>query len=92
MTIAELRKSTETLRTHLTPAVRPGELARAAGVSRQYISDVLRGHRPPSAKLLTAAAELGIPVEVPRKSASPPLDGLNKGSHAIDDEQCRPSG
>jgi transcriptional regulator with XRE-family HTH domain len=79
MTVAEIRRTTEVLREHLVPAVRATDLARAAGVSRQYVYDVLRGHRPPSAKLLAAARELGIPVDVPlerarlssRKSASP---------------------
>lgn len=52
------------LRPFLMPAVRPTDLARAAGVSRQYVYDVLNGHRPPSAKLLDAARELGIPVDV----------------------------
>ena len=60
---AAIRQTTETLREHLVPAVRPTDLARAAGVSRQYVYDVLRGHRPPSRKLLDAAAELGIPVQ-----------------------------
>jgi transcriptional regulator with XRE-family HTH domain len=62
MTVAEVNRTRETLREYLTPAVRASDLARTAGVSRQYISDVLRGYRPPSAKLLVAAAELGIPV------------------------------
>jgi transcriptional regulator with XRE-family HTH domain len=67
MNVSEARQSTATLREHLVPAVRPTDLARAAGVSRQYVHDVLQGHRPPSQKLLAAAAELGIPVEVPKR-------------------------
>jgi transcriptional regulator with XRE-family HTH domain len=61
MTIAEPSPST-TLRRYLTPEVRPSDLARKAGVSRQYVSDVLLGRRPPSERILRAASELGIPV------------------------------
>jgi transcriptional regulator with XRE-family HTH domain len=69
MNVVQIQKSTETLREHLVPTLRPTDLARAAGVSRQYVYDVLQGHRSPSRKLLVAAAELGIPVDVP-----PPQD------------------
>jgi transcriptional regulator with XRE-family HTH domain len=66
MTVVEATVSREaagaTLRTLLIPRVRPSDLARQAGVSRQYVSDVLAGKRPPSAKLLSAAAELGLPI------------------------------
>lgn len=65
MTVAERHQTTATLRKYLTPTVRASDLAREAGVSRQYVSDVLRGYRAPSRKLLAAAAELGIPVKVP---------------------------
>lgn len=50
------------LRNLLIPKVRPSDLARQAGVSRQYVSLVLDGKRPPSNKLLNAAAELGLPI------------------------------
>jgi transcriptional regulator with XRE-family HTH domain len=52
------------LRPFLVPAVRPSDLTRRAGVSRQYVSAVLLGHRPPSARIVEAAAELGLPVHV----------------------------
>jgi transcriptional regulator with XRE-family HTH domain len=51
------------LRPFTVPTVRPSELARAAGVSHQYVSAVLAGRRPPSRKLLEAARELGVPVD-----------------------------
>jgi transcriptional regulator with XRE-family HTH domain len=85
MTIAEIHRTRETLRAHLTPHVRASDLARTAGVSPQYISDVLHGHRPPSAKLLAAAAKLGIPVEVPKKSANPAFGRGSKGSRVDND-------
>jgi transcriptional regulator with XRE-family HTH domain len=52
------------LRPFVIPTVRPSELARQAGVSRQYVHAVITGKRPPSAKLLRAAAELGLPVQL----------------------------
>jgi transcriptional regulator with XRE-family HTH domain len=69
---------TITLRSFLIPTVRASDLARRAGVSRQYVGAVLRGERPPSDKLLTAAAELGIPVsfEETLESAKPAVAGL----------------
>ena len=71
MRVSEIRQSRETLRAYLIPAVRVSELARHAGVSRQYIGLVLRGERPPSEKLLTAAKELGIPVKTPKPYRRP---------------------
>jgi transcriptional regulator with XRE-family HTH domain len=44
--------------------VRPADLAREAKVSHQYVSAVLAGRKPPSQKLLAAAAELGVPVDL----------------------------
>jgi transcriptional regulator with XRE-family HTH domain len=78
------------LRAFLMPAVRPSDVARAAGVSRQYVSAVLSGKRRPSARIVRAADELGLPVRVifgdridslkdPTKSASPAPGGANKG-------------
>jgi transcriptional regulator with XRE-family HTH domain len=61
MAIAELTQTT-TLRRYLIPEVRPSDLARKAGVSRQYVSAVLLGQRPPSERIIRAASELGIPV------------------------------
>jgi transcriptional regulator with XRE-family HTH domain len=52
------------LRPFLVPDVRPSDLARKAGCSRQYVSDVLLGKRPPSARIVQAARELGLPVHV----------------------------
>lgn len=47
----------------IAPRVRAADLARAAGVSHQYVSSVLAGKKPPSSKLLDAARDLGIPVD-----------------------------
>jgi transcriptional regulator with XRE-family HTH domain len=52
------------LRPFLVPSIRPADLARTAGVSRQYVAAVLAGKRPPSKKLVAAARELGLPVDV----------------------------
>jgi transcriptional regulator with XRE-family HTH domain len=57
------RKSGTALRAFLVPAVRPTDLARRAGVSAQYVYAVLDGKRPPSARIIKAAAELGLPVD-----------------------------
>ena len=70
MEVMDTHQTTETLRAHLRPTVTASELALVAGVSRQYVSDVLQGHRSPSQKLLAAAAELGIPVDVPRQDGA----------------------
>jgi transcriptional regulator with XRE-family HTH domain len=92
MAISGMAKSTPAkgslLRPFLVPAVRPSDLARKAGVSRQYVSAVLLGQRPPSERILRAAAELGLPVHLisatendSTKSASPAFDraqGLRK--------------
>lgn len=51
------------LRVWLLPKVRPVDLAREAGCSHQYVSEVLAGRKPPSARLLDAAERLGIPVD-----------------------------
>ena len=51
------------LRAFLVPTFRPTDLARQAGCTRQYVYAVLNGERPPSARLLKAAGELGLPVE-----------------------------
>lgn len=53
---------TEIIRAFVTPRVTQKQLAEAAGVSPQYVNNVLAGHYPPSKKLLAAARELGIPV------------------------------
>ena len=51
------------LRAWMVPRVRPVDLARKAGVRRSYVHEVLSGRKPPSERLLTAARELGIPVD-----------------------------
>ena len=51
------------LRSRLIPKVRATDLARSAGVSRQYVYSVLEGRRPPSERLLSAAEELGLLVK-----------------------------
>jgi transcriptional regulator with XRE-family HTH domain len=69
MVIAELDRTMRAtaglaLRPYVVPAVRPSDLARKGGFSRQYASAVLLGQRPPSARFLKAAAELGLPVHL----------------------------
>jgi len=39
------------------------EIAREAGVSRQYVWRILRGREPPSVRVLTACRRLGVPVD-----------------------------
>jgi len=99
MTTIESDLSTRTngtaLRPFLIPAVRPSDLARKAGCSRQYVSAVLLGQRPPSERLLKAAAELGLPVHLifpagngPTHSASPAFDrAQGSRERTTDDEQ-----
>jgi transcriptional regulator with XRE-family HTH domain len=58
------RKSGTALRAFLVPAVRPTDLARKAGVSAQYVYAVLDGKRPASARIIKAAEELGLPVDI----------------------------
>jgi transcriptional regulator with XRE-family HTH domain len=83
MTVSKLPKTMSrrtgiALRPYLVPVVRPSDLARRADVSRQYVSAVLLGQRPPSERILKAAAELGLPVHLifpagngPTQSESP---------------------
>ena len=52
------------LRPWLFPRIRPADLARAAGVSHQYVSAVLAGRKPPSERLIRAAASLGLPIDL----------------------------
>lgn len=52
------------LRAWLEPRLTGAELARAAGCSRQYVWKVLHGQRPPSARLIAAARDVGIPVDL----------------------------
>jgi transcriptional regulator with XRE-family HTH domain len=42
---------------------RPAEIARHAGVSRQFVSNVLAGRAKPTARIVEACEELGLPVE-----------------------------
>jgi hypothetical protein len=52
------------MRAYLTPRnPRPVDVARVAGVSRQYVHAVMSGASPPSQKVIEACAELGLPVE-----------------------------
>jgi transcriptional regulator with XRE-family HTH domain len=57
-------KSAAALRAFLVPSIRPTDLARKAGVSPQYVYAVLSGKRPASERIVKAAAELGLPVDV----------------------------
>ncbi len=82
------------LRPYLVPSVRPSDLARQAGVSRQYVSAVLLGQRPPSERILKAAAELGLPVHLipaagngPTKSASPAFDRARDSRERTTDDE-----
>jgi transcriptional regulator with XRE-family HTH domain len=62
--VAQKRQAGQQLRPWLVPRVRASDLARAAGVSHQYVSQVLNGSKPPSDRLLDAARGLGLPVDV----------------------------
>jgi hypothetical protein len=44
------------------PAVTQAEVARAGGLSRQYVCDVLHGRRPLTARLVAALAVVGLPA------------------------------
>jgi transcriptional regulator with XRE-family HTH domain len=43
---------------------RPAEIARRAGVSRQFIANVMAGRAKPSARVVKACEELGLPVDL----------------------------
>jgi transcriptional regulator with XRE-family HTH domain len=43
---------------------RPVEIAREAGVSKQYISEILAGRCRPSARVVDACERLGLPVDL----------------------------
>jgi transcriptional regulator with XRE-family HTH domain len=51
------------LRLWVTPKVTQADLARQAGVSRQFVAKVVNGQRRPSPKIVQAAEELGLPIE-----------------------------
>ena len=51
------------LRAFIEPKVRPIDIAREAGCSRAYVSQVLSGHARPSARFLDACRRLDIPVD-----------------------------
>ena len=72
-------RSGAALRPWLVPTVRPTDLARKAGVSPQYVYAVLAGKKRPSAKIVQAAGELGLPVDVifgePRPTKGTPAAG-----------------
>jgi transcriptional regulator with XRE-family HTH domain len=42
---------------------RPADIARKAGVSKQFIHTILAGHAKPSPRVVQACSELGIPVD-----------------------------
>ena len=42
---------------------RPAQIARRAGVSRQFVCNVMAGRAKPTAAIIAACAELGLPVE-----------------------------
>jgi transcriptional regulator with XRE-family HTH domain len=43
---------------------RPAEIARRAGVSRQFVSNVMAGRAKPTPAIVAACGELGLPVAV----------------------------
>ena len=43
---------------------RPAQIARRAGVSRQFVCNVMAGRAKPTVAIVVACAELGLPVEV----------------------------
>jgi transcriptional regulator with XRE-family HTH domain len=43
---------------------RAAEIARRAGVSRQFVSNVMAGRAKPTQAIVEACEELGLPVEV----------------------------
>jgi hypothetical protein len=47
----------------IEPRVRQIDIAREAGVSRQYVFQVLSGQCPPSRKIIEACQRLGLPVD-----------------------------
>ena len=52
---------------------RPAEIARRAGVSRQFVSNVMAGRAKPTPAIVAACEELGLPVAVifgPRNGGS----------------------
>lgn len=51
------------LRAMIAPRVRPVDIARRAGVSRQFVHAVLAGQEKASPKVIRACRELGLPVE-----------------------------
>jgi hypothetical protein len=48
----------------IQPKVRATDIARTAGVSRQFISGVLAGREKASPRVIEACRELGLPVDV----------------------------
>jgi transcriptional regulator with XRE-family HTH domain len=64
------------------------EIAREAGVSRQYVWRILRGREVPSARVLAACERLGVPVTDVLSGADPCL----RGNAAIDETPAMASG
>jgi len=62
--VNELERDAARLRAWMQPRVRPIDIARAGGFSRQYVSKVLAGKKHPSARFCEAARSLGVPVDV----------------------------
>ena len=60
----ENERTAARLRTWTEPRVRPIDIARAGGFSRQYVAKVLAGKKRPSERFRKAAESLGIPVDV----------------------------
>jgi transcriptional regulator with XRE-family HTH domain len=52
------------LRALIEPKVRPADIARVAGCSRAYVSQVLSGQARASARFIDACRELGLPVDL----------------------------
>jgi DNA-binding LacI/PurR family transcriptional regulator len=74
----------------IEPRVRPADIARVAGCSRAYVSQVLSGQAKASPRFIDACRELGLPVEAifeaneSHESAKPAVAG-NKASRNLND-------
>jgi hypothetical protein len=51
------------LRAMIAPRLRPVDIARRAGVSRQYIHSILNGEEPASPRVIEACRELGLDAD-----------------------------
>jgi hypothetical protein len=52
------------LRAMIEPRIRPVDIARRAGTSRQFVHAVLNGKERASPRVIAACRDLGLPVDV----------------------------